>query len=92
MAKKNDTEPSDVVVNNAQDITNEPTTAKAALTDSALADLRDKGQVVLTATTREILFEEVEILRSQLNGQSIGCGAVGRKDDGTYDIQLNIIY
>lgn len=47
---------------------------------------------VLTAGTREDLFEQVEELRASVpEGKTLTTGAVAKREDGTFAIQIDII-
>lgn len=69
------------------------TTAAEQQQDSVLASSVGETPTILTATTREELFQQVEQLKTTLQeGQTLTAGAVGRsRDDGQYTIQVNII-
>lgn len=50
-----------------------------------------KGKHTITASTRDDLFTQVEQLQATLtDGQTLSSGAVGRKADGTYLIEIEI--
>jgi len=50
------------------------------------------GTQILTAPTREALFQKVEEQKATLGeGQTLIAGAAARTEDGTYTIQVDII-
>lgn len=50
-----------------------------------------KGKHTITAPTRDDLFTQVEQMQATLtDGQTLSSGAVGRKADGTYILEIEI--
>lgn len=47
---------------------------------------------ILTAETREDIFQQVEELKATLpEGKTLTAGAVGKQEDGTFAIRIDII-
>ena len=55
---------------------------------SFLAELKDKGTVTLTATSREELAEMVADIPADIR---YGAGAVGKTVEGVYSLRLDIV-
>ena len=53
-----------------------------------LAELKDKGTVTLTATSREELAEMVADIPADIK---YGAGAVGKTVEGVYSLRLDIV-
>lgn len=53
-----------------------------------LAELKDKGTVTLTATSREELAEMVADIPADIR---YGAGAVGKTVEGVYSLRLDIV-
>lgn len=53
-----------------------------------LAELKDKGTVTLTATSREELAEMVADIPADIK---YGAGAVGKTIEGVYSLRLDIV-
>ena len=53
-----------------------------------LAELKDKGTVTLTATSREKLAEMVADIPADIK---YGAGAVGKTVEGVYSLRLDIV-
>ena len=64
---------------------NEDTEAKMP---DFLAELKDKGTVTLTATSREELAEMVADIPADIR---YGAGAVGKTVEGVYSLRLDIV-
>jgi hypothetical protein len=54
-------------------------------------DLLKNGQTILTAKTREELFAKFNELKASDKDVPLSTGAVGRKDDGNFILQVNIV-
>ena len=53
-----------------------------------LAELKDKGTVTLTATSREELAEMIADIPADIK---YGAGAVGKTVEGVYSLRLDIV-
>ena len=53
-----------------------------------LAELKDKGTVTLTATSREELAEMIADIPADIR---YGAGAVGKTVEGVYSLRLDIV-
>jgi hypothetical protein len=54
-------------------------------------ELLKNGQTILTAKTREELFAKFNELKASAKDVPLMTGAVGRKDDGNFILQVNIV-
>lgn len=59
--------------------------------NSIADDLLKNGQTTLTAKTREELFAKFNELKASAKDVPLSTGAVGRKDDGNFILQVNIV-
>ena len=54
-------------------------------------ELMKNEQTILTAKTREELFAKFDELKASIKDVNLSTGAVGRNDDGTLILQVNIV-
>ena len=63
---------------------------KAAAGKTIADELLKKGQTILAAKNREELFAKFDELKASAKDVPLMTGAVGRKDDGNFILQVNI--
>ena len=54
-------------------------------------ELMKNEQTILTSKTREELFAKFDELKASIKDVNLSTGAVGRNDDGTLILQVNIV-
>ena len=64
---------------------------KAAAGKTIADELQKNGATTLTAKTREELFDKFDELKASAKDVPLMTGAVGRKDDGNFILQVNIV-
>ena len=64
---------------------------KTAAGKTIADELLKKGQTILTAKNREELFAKFDELKASAKDVPLMTGAVGRKDDGNFILQVNIV-
>ena len=57
---------------------------------SALAPKAKDGKIILTAATRDELFKQFNDLKASQAGATLSAGAVGRQDDGSFVLYVNV--
>ena len=53
--------------------------------------LMKNGETILTANSREELFAKFDELKASTKDVPLSTGAVGRKDDGNFILQIKIV-
>ena len=49
------------------------------------------GTTILTGKTREEVAQKFEELKASSEGATLMAGAVGQKDDGTFELRIDIV-
>ena len=49
------------------------------------------GTTILTGKTREEVAQKFEELKASAEGATLMAGAVGQKDDGTFELRIDIV-
>lgn len=52
---------------------------------------KKNGPTILTGKTREEVAQKFEELKASCEGATLMAGAVGQKDDGTFELKINIV-
>ena len=54
-------------------------------------DKMQNGTTILTGKTREEVAKKFEELKASAEGATLMAGAVGQKDDGTFELRIDIV-
>ena len=54
-------------------------------------DKMQNGTTILTGKTREEVAQKFEELKASAEGATLMAGAVGQKDDGTFELRIDIV-
>lgn len=61
-----------------------------SLKSSSIDELKKNGTIILSATSRAELFVKFNELKASSKDVTLMTGAAGRKDDGTFTLQVDL--
>ena len=59
--------------------------------DNNIDEKKLSGTTILTGKTREEVAQKFEELKASAEGATLMAGAVGQKDDGTFELRIDIV-
>ena len=58
--------------------------------DKDIDEKKLSGTIILTGKTREEVAQKFEELKASCEGATLMAGAVGQKDDGTFELRIDV--